>query len=92
MLFGEKSRILVFSHIYPGSVKDVITLTSMVIFLEQLQLRQMYFVMDKGFYSTKGVGVLLEKYIKFAIGVPFSTGVIKYKRLLNQNKYKRATA
>ncbi len=53
-----------FSRIYPGSVKDVSALIGMVAFLEQLQLRQMHFVMDKGFYSTKGVGVLLEKYIK----------------------------
>lgn len=77
MLFGEESRLPVFSRIYPGSVKDVSALIGMVAFLEQLQLRQMHFVMDKGFYSTKGVGVLLEKYIKFAIGVPFSTGMAK---------------
>jgi len=77
MLFGEESRLPVFSRIYPGSVKDVGTLTGMVTFLEQLQLKQMHFVMDKGFYSAKGVSVLLEKYIKFAIGVPFSTGMAK---------------
>lgn len=77
MLFGEESRLPVFSRIYPGSVKDVSTLTGMVTFLEQLQLEQMHFVMDKGFYSAKGVVVLLEKYIKFAIGVPFSTGMAK---------------
>ena len=77
MLFGEDSHLPVFSRIYPGSVKDVSTLVGMVAFLEQLQLKQMHFVMDKGFYSAKGVGVLLEKYIKFAIGVPFSTGMAK---------------
>jgi len=77
MLFGEESRLPVFSRIYPGSVKDVSALTGMLAFFEQLQLRQMHFVMDKGFYSAKGVGVLLEKYIKFAIGVPFSTGMAK---------------
>ena len=77
MLFGEESRLPVFARIYPGSVKDVSTLVGMVAFIEQLQLRQMHFVMDKGFYSARGVGVLLEKYIKFAIGVPFSTGMAK---------------
>jgi len=55
----------------------VSTLAGMVAFLDQLQLKQMHFVMDKGFYSAKGVGVLLEKYIKFAIGLPFSTGMAK---------------
>lgn len=77
MLFGEDSRLPVFARIYPGSIKDVSTLVGMVAFIEQLQLRQMHFVMDKGFYSARGVGVLLEKYIKFAIGVPFSTGMAK---------------
>lgn len=77
MLFGEDSRLPVFSRIYPGSIKDVSTLVGMVSFMEQLQLKQMHFVMDKGFYSAKGVGALLEKNIKFAIGVPFSTGMAK---------------
>lgn len=77
MLFGEDSRLPVFSRIYPGSIKDVSTLVGMVSFMEQLQRKQMHFVMDKGFYSAKGVGALLEKNIKFAIGVPFSTGMAK---------------
>ena len=77
MLFGEDSRLPVFARVYPGSIKDVSTLAGMVAFLDQLQLKQMHFVMDKGFYSAKGVGVLLEKYIKFAIGLPFSTGMAK---------------
>lgn len=37
----------------------------------------MHFVMDKGFYSEKGIAPLLEKYIKFAISVPFSTKAAK---------------
>lgn len=77
MLFGEDSRLPVFARIYPGSVKDVSTLVGMVAFLEQRQLKQMHFVMNKGFYSARGVGVLLEKYINFVIGVPFSTGMAK---------------
>ena len=33
--------------------------------------------MDKGFYSEKGIVPLLEKYIKFAVSVPFSTKLAK---------------
>ena len=47
MLFGEDSRLPVFARVYPGSVKDVSTLVGMVAFPEQLQLKQMHFVMDK---------------------------------------------
>ena len=77
MLFGESSRLPVFARIYPGSIKDVNTLVGMVSFMEQLRLKQMHFVMDKGFYSAKGVNLMLEKYIKFAIGVPFTTKMAK---------------
>lgn len=77
MLFGESSRLPVFTRVYPGSIKDVNTLIGMVSFMEQLRLKQMHFVMDKGFYSAKGVNLMLEKYIKFAIGVPFTTKMAK---------------
>ncbi len=77
MLFGEASRLPVFARIYPGSIKDVNTLIGMSCFIEQLHLKQMHFVMDKGFYSAKSVNLMLEKYIKFAIGVPFSTKMAK---------------
>lgn len=77
MLFGEDSKLPVFSRAYPGSVKDVSTLLGMTAFIEKIKLEQMHFVMDKGFYSEKGIAPLLEKHIKFAIGVPFSTKAAK---------------
>ena len=77
MLFGEDSKLPVFSRAYPGSVKDVSTLLGMAAFIEKIKLEQMHFVMDKGFYSEKGIAPLLEKYIKFAISVPFSTKAAK---------------
>lgn len=77
MLFGEKSHLPVFSRIYPGSIHDVSTLAGMVTFIEQLSLKQMHFVMDKGFYSEPGLQLLADKYIKFACGVPFTNKFIK---------------
>lgn len=77
MLFGEESRLPVFTRVYPGSLKDVSTLIGMTEFMEQLKIKQMHFVMDKGFYSAKGINILLGKYIKFAIGIPFSTKIAK---------------
>ena len=84
MLFGEDSRLPVFSRVYPGSVHDVSTLTGLTAFIEKIKLNQMHFVMDKGFYSIKGISPLLKNHTKFAIGVPFTTDVAK--ELVNKYK------
>ena len=73
MLFGEDSKLPVFCRVYPGSIRDVSTLTGMIHFMETLKLCRMHYVMDKGFYSEKGIAPLLEQRIKFSIGVPFTT-------------------
>ena len=73
MLFGEKSKLPVFCRVYPGSIRDVSTLTGMIHFMDILKLHRMHYVMDKGFYSEKGIAPLLWQRIKFSIGVPFTT-------------------
>lgn len=50
MLLGEDSKLLVFSRVYPSSVKDVSNLLGRTAFIEKIKLEQMHFVMDKGFY------------------------------------------
>lgn len=77
MLFGEQSRLPVFCRIYPGSIKDVSTLVGMFSFMKELHITHMHYVMDKGFYSDKGLQPLLEKRTKFSIGVPFSATLAK---------------
>lgn len=77
MLYGEQSRLPVFARVYPGSIKDASTLEGMVDFIEQLKIKQMRFVMDKGFFASDGLYRLLDKYIKFSVGVPFTTKLAK---------------
>ena len=77
MLFGEDSKLPVFCRIYPGSIHDVSTLVGMATFIDEIKLDQMHFVMDKGFYSEKGIDPLLQGYTKFAVGVPFSTDIAR---------------
>lgn len=84
MLFGEDSKLPVFSRVYPGSVKDVSTLLGMHIFVDKIKLDQMHFVMDKGFYSLDGITPLLKDYIKFAVGVPFTSS--KAKSLVEEDR------
>jgi len=73
MFFGEESKMPVFCRVYPGSIKDVSTLIGMIHLMNTLKLYRMHYVMDKGFYSEKGITPLLEQRIKFSIGVPFTT-------------------
>ena len=85
MLFGEDSKLPVFPRVYPGSIHDVSTLAGMATFINQIKLDQMHFVMDKGFYSLKGITPFLENYTKFAIGVPFSVDKVKELVDLDRN-------
>jgi transposase len=77
MLFGEETKLPVFCRTYLGSIHDVSTLTNMVKFIDTINMERMHLVMDKGFYSEKGVASLLEKRTKFSIGVPFTTALVK---------------
>lgn len=77
MLFGEDTKLPVFCRTYPGSIRDVSTLTNMVKFIDTIKMERMHLVMDKGFYSEKGVASLLEKRTKFSMGIPFTTSLAK---------------
>ena len=50
---------------------------SMSTFINEIRLDQIHFVMDKGFYSEKGINPLLQEYTKFTVGVPFSTDIAR---------------
>ena len=45
MLFGERSKLPVFSRVYSGSIKNISILTEMVTIIEQLQFKQIHYVM-----------------------------------------------
>ena len=72
MLFGQSSQLPIFYNFYPGSIRDVSTLHNMIEFAEELEIQNMKYVMDKGFYSEKNIEKLLAKRIKFTISVPFN--------------------
>lgn len=72
MLFGQTSLLPVFYTIYQGSIRDVTTLSNMIAFAEHLDLHDVRYVMDKGFFSTRNVVEMLEKHLQFHISVPFT--------------------
>jgi len=77
MLFGQTSLLPVFYTLYQGSIRDVATLRNMMTFAEHLDLRNVRYVMDKGFFSTRNVVEMLEKRLQFHISVPFTLSLAK---------------
>jgi transposase len=76
LVFGEKSRLPIYSRVYPGSIKDVSTLRGMSELLKnELNLKSMNYVMDKGFYKEQTIKHLLNEKIRFAISIPFTTSL-----------------
>jgi transposase len=79
MLFGETSLLPIFYNLYPGSINDVKTLSNMLKLTEFLEMKEMKFVMDKGFFSKINVDEMMGKSnkYKFSVAVPFSTSFAK---------------
>lgn len=79
MLFGETSLLPIFYTVYPGSIKDVKTISNMLKLAEFLKLSKMKFVLDKGFFSTNNIDEILtdKNNYQFTVSVPFSTSFAK---------------
>ncbi len=71
MFFGETSKLPIFYNIFQGSIKDVRTLTNMLTYTDLLNITNIKFVMDKGFYSDANITEMLKLKKKFTIAVPF---------------------
>lgn len=89
MLFGETSLLPIFYRIVPGSIRDLTTLSNTIRSIEHLDMRNIRFVMDKGFYSEPNIKNMLKKRIKFSISVPFTTKLAK--RLVNKYRSRIST-
>jgi hypothetical protein len=78
MLYGMTSRLPVFQNNYSGSLKDVTTLESTITeFKAVVGDRPILTVMDKGFFSSKNVDMLLDKAVPFLVSIPFTSAFAK---------------
>jgi transposase len=76
MLLGEKSRLPIFQANYSGSLKDVSTLKTTLSKMEMISDgAPILLVMDKGFYSTSNINMMLEESsrFRFITAVPFTS-------------------
>ncbi|MEW6103207.1 MAG: IS1634 family transposase [bacterium] len=71
MVMGEPSSLPLFYHIYPGSIKDVSTLKNIFLLGESFGIKEVLFVLDKGFYSKENIKEM--QGIRFLMPLPFNT-------------------
>jgi transposase len=77
MALGEKSRMPVSFELLQGAIKDVTALKGAVDTLGFLQAGKLCLVMDKGFYSEANIDAMYAAHMRFAVGVPFTTGLVR---------------
>ncbi len=86
VIFCQNNALPIFYNLYPGSIVDVTTLKNCIKYLKIFNLKDILFVLDRGFFSTANVLGLnnSESKIKFIQPLPFS--LKKVKALIKRNK------
>ena len=79
MLFGQKSGLPGYYHRIPGNINDVSTLHNLLETFRMLEIGQLHYVMDKGFYSKKNVDDLVGYRDHFTISVPINNRWLQRK-------------
>lgn len=72
VLFSQKERLPMYFERAPGNITDVSTLHNLLKTFQALGVKNLHFVMDKGFYSMKNVNELLAARDKFTLSVPLN--------------------
>jgi transposase len=89
MVYAEDTHMPLYYQVYPGSIRDVSTLSNMIRYCEAFALMPDIFVMDRGFYSAANVAALTEQALTFLLPLPRSVGL--FTDLLRQH-YQTLTA
>ena len=55
MLFGQKGRIPVYFHRFPGNITDVQTIHKLLATFNRLEVKNLHYLLDRGFYSKKNI-------------------------------------
>ena len=73
LIIAYPSKLPLSYRIYPGSIKDVTTLKNIVAHLDELEVKDVMFILDRGFYSASNIEDMDLQGIRFIIPLPFST-------------------
>jgi transposase len=69
MLFGQKSKLPAYYHRIPGNITDVQTVHNLLKTFKKLDIKNLHYVLEKGFYRKKNVDELLERRDQFTLTV-----------------------
>ena len=72
MVFGQPSLVPIFYNLYQGSIRDVSTLKNILEFLSDFKLKNVTFLLDKGFYSTENLIGMRKRGLQFITPLPFT--------------------
>ena len=72
MVFGQPSLLPIFYALYQGSIRDVSTLKNILEFLSDFRLKNVTFLLDKGFYSTENIIGMRRRRLHFITPLPFT--------------------
>lgn len=75
LILGQPSQLPIAYRIYPGSISDVTTLRNILIFLDDVGVRDFSFILDRGFYSATNIKDMTEEEIRFVLPLSFSTKI-----------------
>ena len=77
LVFGEQSNLPFYYRKLAGNIPDLMTVRTLLSDLENLGLKKVKLVMDRGFYKEENINGLLKDHLKFLVAVKMS---LKYVR------------
>ena len=84
--FCQNNSLPIYYNVYPGSIVDVTTLKNCITYLKIYKLKNILFVLDRGFFSKSNVLEMnnSESRVQFVQPLPFT--LKRAKKLLNSHK------
>ncbi|MHA2219010.1 MAG: IS1634 family transposase [Candidatus Hodarchaeales archaeon] len=84
--FCQNNLLPIFYTLYPGSIVDVTTLKNCIKYLDIFDLKDILFVLDRGFFSKANILEMHNSENKIAFIQPLPFSLKKVKALARQNK------
>jgi len=72
MLFGQKSKLPAYYNRTPGNITDVQTIHNLMETFRKLEVKNLHYILDKGFYSKKNIDEMLARRDHFTVSVPLN--------------------
>jgi len=89
MILNASNLLPLFYEIYPGSITDVTTIRNVLKRAKKYKIKDITFVLDKGFYSQKNLKSIIEENLNFVIPMPFSGSIAR--KIIEDESFKTAS-